>query len=481
MVHAFFEFKVNMKKRQVIICAFSLFFIISVLYIQLPIDRKKELMHSSLLTKSIENIDNKEYTIYRNKEGLTSFAADVGYAVKITSGDKRVKIDTFYDEEGNRIYHRNNYYAALREYDDTNRLKRVSYLGIDGKQIKNKYGYAIITYYYNPNGKVDAEYYLDENGIPTCSDLYGYGKRNIYDEKGNVIKLIFLDAQGNPMITGMGYASMTRSYYNDGINRGKVQKELYYDERENPISLTLGQFGIYKEYNEIGQNTKITYLDKNGNPMVTKKGYTTIIRTFHNDNTIATEQYYDINGEPFSLAEGQYGRSISNGQERYLDAEGKEQLNIKQLVYNQSRYVILFVLLLVLISSILPRKMDVVLIILYFFVVIYMTLLYRDSNNSGSTEILWYYRNALFNNNAKADILKNIWLFIPLGTMLYKIYDKKIILIVPIIISVAIEGIQYFTGTGFCELDDIISNSFGGCIGYYAGQLTIQHIQRIKF
>ena len=66
----------------------------------------------------------------------------------------------------------------------------------------------------------------------------------------------------------------------------------------------------------------------------------------------------------------------------------------------------------------------------------------------------------------RADILRNIWLFVPIGAFLYRFYPKRWIVIIPVVISFFIEAIQYFTGIGLCELDDVISNGLGGAIGY---------------
>ena len=101
-----------------------------------------------------------------------------------------------------------------------------------------------------------------------------------------------------------------------------------------------------------------------------------------------------------------------------------------------------------------------------------MTLLYRENVLVNSNfQLFWSYKKFFTNAGTRADILRNIWLFIPFGAMLYKIYPYKRILIVPCLLSIIIEAIQYFTGTGLCEVDDVISNIIGGAIGYGIGSL----------
>lgn len=62
----------------------------------------------------------------------------------------------------------------------------------------------------------------------------------------------------------------------------------------------------------------------------------------------------------------------------------------------------------------------------------------------------------------------DIWLFVPLGTGLCKVYQKKWVLLIPFIMSVAIEMTQYITGLGIAELDDVFGNTVGGWIGVLA-------------
>ena len=67
------------------------------------------------------------------------------------------------------------------------------------------------------------------------------------------------------------------------------------------------------------------------------------------------------------------------------------------------------------------------------------------------------------------DLLLNIILFIPLGFLLPYIWPKlnfwKTALIA-LVFSAAIEGMQYFAQLGCCDIDDVINNTIGACMGY---------------
>jgi len=68
-------------------------------------------------------------------------------------------------------------------------------------------------------------------------------------------------------------------------------------------------------------------------------------------------------------------------------------------------------------------------------------------------------------------ITLNILLFIPLGFFLpFQTPKKRIsfirILLVAFLFSVSIEMLQYITGRGITEVDDVINNTFGGVLGW---------------
>ena len=92
-----------------------------------------------------------------------------------------------------------------------------------------------------------------------------------------------------------------------------------------------------------------------------------------------------------------------------------------------------------------------------------------ESGSRYNFELFQSYRKFFFSAGSSKDIVNNILLFTPLGAILYKLYPYKIILLIPAILSVLVETIQFFAGTGLCELDDVVNNSVGGILGYYAG------------
>ena len=116
-------------------------------------------------------------------------------------------------------------------------------------------------------------------------------------------------------------------------------------------------------------------------------------------------------------------------------------------------------LLLILLST---RRISLLLLLAYLGFIVYMTILNRSSQ--GNILYLTLPLNAyLFFTNS--EIMMNIWLFVPLGAILYKLFRMWQIFLIPIVITLVIETTQIVYGVGAFELTDIIANTMGGMIG----------------
>lgn len=472
----------TMKNKMIRASVFlMLFIVVSFMFIN-PINKNTTSVYrSSQLHKIITITDGIERIDYKNENNIITFAVDLGFATSIATENDKGTLVEYYDENGKPISRHPGYFSLFREYDDNGNIIRVTYLDEKKDPVIIKDGYAIEKRGYNDKNQLITIRYYDKEGNPVCTASYGYGKKNVYDENGMNTKTFFVDDSGKLAMTGSGYASVLRQYYiKDGAEYGQIESEFYYDEHERPVALSLGQYGVHYEYNEDKQKTVITYLDENGSPIRTNKGYTTILRTFSNTDSAISEQYLDLDGKPYSLPEGQYGIKRGNGQTVYLNENGEESFNLKNLLYNSSWIIIPFVVILIIISSFISKKLNVILFITYVVVIVYLTLLFRENIGEKGISLLKSYGKFFADSESRASIIKNIWLFIPLGAFMYRLTPKKGILLVAVILSVVIECIQFFCQTGFCELDDVISNSLGGYIGFTIAKLTSSQIQRIK-
>lgn len=456
-----------MKKKLTI--GFMVFvLLISVLFISPKKEIDKSLYHSSQLNKRTTIEGNTERTDYLDIDGKPAIAADAGYATVVSLYGDKIKLEKYYDEKGEPIRRSSGYYSVFREYDDSGNNIQNTYLDLQGNPVVTLSGYAIEKREYNQDKQTVSIRYFDAEGYPATSISFEHGKNNEYGEDGKIHKTTYIDVSGNPVMIKQGYATIAYKYYTtEGSEDERGESEFYFDGEGNPVSLSLGEYGVHKEYDNLGRNNLLTYLDADGNPLITNKGYTSVVRSFQANNYAATERYLDINGDPFSLPEGQYGIRMTDGQTVFLDKNGNEQFNIRNFLYNHSSIIIIAAIVLVLLAAAFNRNWNIVFAILYFIAIVYLTLMFRE--NSGATlklEPFWSYRKIMVDSEARADILKNIWLFIPLGAILYRIHPSGRMILIPLGLSILIEAIQYFAGTGFCELDDVISNTLGGLIGY---------------
>lgn len=443
------------------------FIVLSFIYISPEEKTIRSNLHSTELTKITEEKDHIIKTNYVDNMGRIAIAADMGYATVMSIKTEVGILEKYYDEKGKPISCYSGYYAILREFDENGNNNCNTYLDENDKPVLRNDGFSIEKKEFNEYRQVIAIRYFDINGKPVLTS-YGYGKKYTYDKFGNICMIIYLDAFDNPLMINQGYAMVKRNFYShEDDQNGKIESEFYYDEIGRPKMLSLGQYGAHMEYDKEGRVTVLTYLDEEGKPIITNKGYTTVKRTYRANNGIATEMYYDANGFPFSLLEGEYGIKKENGQTIYLDEGGNEKVNLRTILYNKSWLVIFLALIMIIVSFILGIRENIFMLIIYVLGIVYLTLLFRDKDNMKSNiDFFWTLKNIIISSEARASAIRNIWLFIPLGAILYKIIPHKSILLIPLLISVIIEIIQYIEGTGMCDLDDVICNSLGGCIGF---------------
>lgn len=98
--------------------------------------------------------------------------------------------------------------------------------------------------------------------------------------------------------------------------------------------------------------------------------------------------------------------------------------------------------------------------------ILYMTMVYRETGESrGAFELFWSYKDFFFYRQNRQDIINNIWLFVPLGALLYSSSHPNR-WIWAVLLSVLIEAVQWFAGIGLADFDDVLSNGLGAMIGF---------------
>lgn len=118
------------------------------------------------------------------------------------------------------------------------------------------------------------------------------------------------------------------------------------------------------------------------------------------------------------------------------------------------------------------QTLSTILFVIYTIFVVWMTLLKREPRVRARViepELFWAFREWL--NGApdgkqeSIQYILNVLFFIPFG-FLFPWKKWKRVLIAGLMTSAVIEATQYIFNLGWCELDDIISNTAGALIGF---------------
>ena len=106
------------------------------------------------------------------------------------------------------------------------------------------------------------------------------------------------------------------------------------------------------------------------------------------------------------------------------------------------------------------RKLNMVLLPFYLVFIAMMTLLYREMGAGRlNLTLFWSYRRFLSSPYLRMEIINNIWLFVPLGAILYKLIPRWYVVFIPVMVSAAVEIVPlqllayYVAKENGCDID----------------------------
>lgn len=338
--------------------------------------------------------------------------------------------------------------------------------------------YAVIEQHLDEFGRSIEDFYFDENNNPVKQPAGNYGLRHFYNDLNQDILIEYLDVNGNSLINTSGYVFAIRSFN----NAGQVLTEMYYDGDKRLTTASMGESGVMYQYDSSGRRYLITYLSKEGIPIRNKMGYTSLLRIYRDDGVIDTEYYLDSKGNKIAISNGYYGRKYIGNYTFFVNSDGSVVLNINSIIDNFPWIMILFGIFIAIALVVFPFRYRLPLFIIYCLFMVRETVLFRQSSVVGSTGLFWSYSLFFENYQLRMEIIKNIMLFIPFGSFWCSVSYKKRAIIISVIASVLIELIQLLWNIGYFEVDDILSNSLGGCIGWLIAYciLSINHLNNDK-
>ena len=111
----------------------------------------------------------------------------------------------------------------------------------------------------------------------------------------------------------------------------------------------------------------------------------------------------------------------------------------------------------------------------YTIFIVWYTLLKREPRGAERVfkpELFWAIRWWIVNPTVESkkeavQYLMNILFFIPYGLLFPWKDNWKRVLVTALVLSISIELSQFIFNLGWCEVDDVISNTLGAMIGYW--------------
>lgn len=237
----------------------------------------------------------KEY-IYDEK---TNFTTEEKY---YNANGGVIKIDRYtYDKNGNLTSQwRINGSGVIQgvvshyEYDGNNRITKNYCSNLAGKRV-NQTGlnYCEIDSKYDERGNVIEQVFLDANGNAGYDEQKAYKRIRKYDERNNLIYEKNLGKDGSP-IKGNGVNPEAKVTYDD---YGNITSIACFDGYGNPYTSTLGFHRLERKYTENNLLASECYKDANGNLVKNKSnGYAKITYAYDSKRNKIEEKYFGTNG-----------------------------------------------------------------------------------------------------------------------------------------------------------------------------------------
>lgn len=343
--------------------------------------------------------------------------------------------------------------------EKTAKSSRTDYVNADGDlTVALDMNFATVIKDLDQNGNWTFLQYFDNKGKPAVRALGHSALRREYNTEGKWINTIYLDTGLNPVKCRNGYA-VVRLTYND---IGKIETEMFYDEDGLPTLDKNGKYGARYEYDENMRVSVVTNLDSAGKPMSNNNNIVSYRKTYAPDGRLYKEMFYDEDGHPAVLSYGQSGYMYENSKVYCINQNGRRMFVLRFFLYHSVFAVLMLGLILLALVMLSENAQTWFILFIYLVFIAYMTIMNREARTGAIT---WDIPPNYYLFFMDYEILENIWLFVPLGTILYKLSHMWEIVAVPVVLSMAIETTQLLFDLGYFEFSDLIANTLGGIVG----------------
>lgn len=352
----------------------------------------------------------------------------------------------------------------------------ISYVDRNELPILNEtYGYATKMMVLDERDNVLEEYYLDTSRKVICIEGGYSGVKRTFSyhassQSYSCVEYSYIDENGFPMEITSGYSTVKCILNEDGLG----EEEYYFDLSGKQVVAGNGAGGIRQAYNQKQQVETTTYIGIDGNSVKTKQGYMYIRNEYDDNNKTEYIWYFDENQNPVDIGRGQYGthciyRTGKKTEYVPVDINGKELFFIDKFVTKHPIIILSVCFICLFLAVLLPRTWRAILLAGFSGFIFYMALLARRSSPEPSMlELFYSYKNFFVDETSRKEVLNNILLFVPFGSVLASLFKNKQVLVCAaagFTFSLLIEVSQYVFHLGTFQVDDLVGNTLGAMLG----------------
>lgn len=262
---------------------------------------------------------------YFDTEGRPCLSKD-GYARVTQRFDEQRHIVevAFWDAAGNPCLDQTGCASFQCRYDAAGNESERIFFGVDGQPCLIRSGYARISKRFDSRGNLVEERFFGLEGdelIRNVPDRIEY----VYDDRSNLLRVSYSDAEGKPFVGEYGWASVV-SEYDDRGNRTSIR---YFGADGKPCAeKQSGAMRVLRQFDDRGNLTEVRYLDENDRPFRTNFGYASVRTVYDERNRAVESLFWGVDGRPdlsfgFCRIVRRYNEQGLQTEEAVFDAAGQ--------------------------------------------------------------------------------------------------------------------------------------------------------------
>ena len=180
------------------------------------------------------------------------------------------------------------------------------------------------------DGREDRVTFRDGKNLPAAGPFGAFGQDMRYNSRGQITRLLSLDANGQPMLDDAGNCGLIATFNAKGweieersvgpdlkqmplkdgwvINRfqydeiGRLRLITYYDAAGRPVLHKNGYHGWKPVYDDHGNQIAATFMGLDGKPTLLADGYSTWKASYDGHGRMIRMSYYGLGGNPSCIA-----------------------------------------------------------------------------------------------------------------------------------------------------------------------------------